>query len=1061
MKKAFPFFISFVLACAVFLFWQSSLPPVESAGQVEQPMDLANYDIRTAKSEAAQAALINFRRQSGFDASLPETERQKTTAAEDALRQRLPFLKIEYGERLQIPEIVSTDAARKNGEWLSAPSEAKRADILRSFIKQNSALFGLDDRQANALKTTADYAHGNLAFAHLEQEINGLRVFQGEIKAGFTRRGEIVRVVNNLAPWLDTRNLSTEATFSAERAIGEAAKFIGVTISENDTRRAESAAGDKKIRFERGQFADATTAEKIYFPVGPGAARLAWQILLWRETDAFYVVVDAQDGTLLWRKNIAEYQTQAATYNVYGSATSMMKTADSPTAFTPGCLMPNPCPQPPIINRQSFTLIGNEPPNGFNFLGWIQDGENRTIGNNAEAGIDRQAPNGVDDNGWAFGSPNRNFVYNYNPAPGNPSPGEEPLPPQPQTYPPSAFQQGSITNAFYAVNRFHDELYRLGFIETARNFQIDNFGRGGIGNDSISVEVQDSLGTNLTNFFTPADGGRGRLQLTIWTTPTPDRDGALDNQLIVHELTHGVSNRLHGNATGLSSNMSRGMGEGWSDFYALALLSEPTDNPLGTYTIAGYLTHEMVAGFPNYYYGIRRFPTAVMASVGPNGLPHNPLTFKHLNSNCDTTLGTTTMAVSSAFPRNPVFSPSSSIQACDQINNAGELWNVTLWEVRGQLTLIHGATEGNRRALQYVTDGMKLAPLNPTMLQARDAIVIAAQVRQPGDLPAVWRGFAIRGLGLNASIQNAGTGTNNAAVTEAFNIPAQYRSVRADFDGDGKSDVSVYRTFEGIWYVNRSGNGFAATRWGLEHDVLAPGDFDGDGITDLSVFRPSNDAGVPDFYILNSSNSTFSFVSFGNVLDIPIIEDYDADGKSDVAVFRRDTSHFYVLKSTGGFLTAQIGNGAPTPNAVPVAGDFDGDGKGDFTYTLSNPTNTSPIQWYIRKSSNNYNPQFFAYGLGTDKMVVADYDGDGADDMAVFRPSNGFWYIRRSLGGDSYIQFGANGDVPAPGDFDGDGKYDLAVFRHGTWYLNQSTAGFTGGQFGISGDIPIPNRYLP
>ncbi|HEX9959764.1 MAG TPA: M36 family metallopeptidase, partial [Pyrinomonadaceae bacterium] len=883
-------------------------------------------------------------------------------------------------------------------------------------MKQNSALFGLDDGQINALKTTADYADGNLSFAQMEQEINGLPVFQGEIKAGFTNRGEIARVVNNLAPSLDYRNLSTAAGLSAERAVGEAAKFIGARINENDLRRIESADNDKKVRFERGRFADATTVEKIYFPVEIGAARLAWRILLWREADAFYMIVDAHDGTLLWRKNITEYQTQAATYNVYGSAASMMKTADSPTAFTPGCATPNPCPEPPVIDRQSFTLVGSEPPYNFNNLGWIPDGENRTVGNNAEAGIDRQAPNGIDDNGWAFGNPNRNFVYNYNPAPGNPPPGEEPLP-STQTYPPSPFQQGAITNAFYAVNRYHDELYRLGFTEQARNFQNDNFGRGGAGNDSISVEVQDSSGTNSTNFSTPADGGRGRLQLYVWTTPTPDRDGALDNQMIVHELTHGLSSRLHGNASGLNANISRGMGEGWSDFYALALLSEPTDNIFGTYTIGGYLANGLSSA--PYYYGLRRFPVALKQSTGANGLPHNPVTLANINAgNCTN--------FPSAFPPNQPAGVN-----CDQIFNIGELWTLALWEVRGQLIFKHGAAEGNRRALKYITNGMKLAPIHPLPTQERDAIIIATQIADSSDVAAVWRGFAIRGLGLDAAIQLAGTGNNDTLASEAFNIPAQYRSVRADFDGDRRTDVSLYRTFEGIWYLSQSTGGFAAARWGLEHDVLAPGDFDGDGKTDLSVFRPSNEAGAPDFYVLNSSNSTFSFVSWGNTLDIPIVADYDADGKSDFAVYRRDNSTFYALKSTGGILSVQIGSGMPSPITVPVTGDFDGDGKSDFTYTAA-PSSNASIQWLIRKSTNNYNPQFFAFGVGSDKIVAADYDGDGTDDMAVFRPSNGFWYIRRSSGGDSYIQFGANGDVPAPGDYDGDGKYDLAVFRHGT-----------------------------
>ena len=72
-----------------------------------------------------------------------------------------------------------------------------------------------------------------------------------------------------------------------------------------------------------------------------------------------------QNGTLLWRKNITENQTQNATYNIYGNSTSFLKTPDSPAPFTPGCIDPNNCPQPPIVNRQSFTLIGNEPPYTF------------------------------------------------------------------------------------------------------------------------------------------------------------------------------------------------------------------------------------------------------------------------------------------------------------------------------------------------------------------------------------------------------------------------------------------------------------------------------------------------------------------------------------------------------------------------------------------------------------------------------------------------------------------------------------------------------------------------
>ena len=301
-------------------------------------------------------------------------------------------------------------------------------------------------------------------------------------------------------------------------------------------------------------------------------------------------------------------------------------------------------------------------------------------------------------------------------------------------------------------------MYLFGFTEPARNFQTDNFGRGGLGNDRILVHVQ----TFGNNFSSLADGMRGQFVASIWTSPTPDRDGALDTQVIVHELTHGLSNRLHGNATGLSTNMSRGMGEGWSDFYALALLSEPTDAPCGIHTTGGYVTYQITSGFEaNYYYGIRRFPTARINCVGANGKPHSPLTFRHANSNCNTDINTV-----GAYPRGP-----GGSATCDQVHNLGEIWTSTLWEVRGVLIDQHGAAEGNRRALQYVTDGMKLAPLNPTFLQERDAIIAAAFAANPGDVKWVREGFRRRGMGFSASIQNAGTGSSNTVVTEAFDLP--------------------------------------------------------------------------------------------------------------------------------------------------------------------------------------------------------------------------------------------------------------------------------------------------
>ena len=264
---------------------------------------------------------------------------------------------------------------------------------------------------------------------------------------------------------------------------------------------------------------------------------------------------------MLWRKNITNDQTQAATYNVYANSTSMMKSLSNPAPIVPAINDPGLGTQGTVVPRTNVTLIGNEAPNTFNQLGWITDNANgtngTTDGNAVEAGLDIDGINGVDPNGKADGT-NRVFNFDYNPAPGNPAPGDAPTLP--------AYRNGAMTQLFYLNNRYHDELYKLGFTEAARNFQNVNFTGMGVAGDRVSAEGQDSSGTNNANFGTPADGGRGRMQMYIFTGPNPDYDGDIDGDIVVHEHTHGLSNRLVGNGSGLSNNRGGSMGEGWSDF---------------------------------------------------------------------------------------------------------------------------------------------------------------------------------------------------------------------------------------------------------------------------------------------------------------------------------------------------------------------------------------------------------------------------------------------------------------------------------------------------------------
>lgn len=287
------------------------------------------------------------------------------------------------------------------------------------------------------------------------------------------------------------------------------------------------------------------------------------------------------------------------------------------------------------------------------------------------------------------------------------------------------------------------------------------------------------------------------------------------------------------------------------------------------------------------------------------------------------------------------------------------------------------------------------------------------------------------------------------------------RRTPLDFDGDGRTDISVFRPSDRVWYLNQSTAGFSATQFGLSSDIITPADFDGDAKTDIGVWR--GDPGNPDrsmFYYIRSSDNTFRFEQFGKDGDQPLVGDWDGDGKADPAVYREGVgggqSFFYYRPSSQpgvDFITIHWG----VTGDRPMHGDFDGDGKLDAAVFRS-----SDRIWYISQSSNGES-RYENWGLASDTFVPADYDGDSKTDLAVFRPSTGFWHIRNSLTlTHTAFPFGVATDIPAPGDYDGDGRADLSVFRpsDGNWYrLNSSNVAFHAFRFGRDGDKPAPSAF--
>ena len=323
-------------------------------------------------------------------------------------------------------------------------------------------------------------------------------------------------------------------------------------------------------------------------------------------------------------------------------------------------------------------------------------------------------------------------------------------------------------------------------------------------------------------------------------------------------------------------------------------------------------------------------------------------------------------------------------------------------------------------------------------------------------------------LQTDGKIVAAGSGLNNgSAVTARYLNTAGSPTIvnptllYADFDGDGRSDVSVFRS--GTWFVNpSSAPSFAAApnaafgvQFGQSGDVTVPADYDGDGKSDIAVWRAGN---LAYFYILNSSNNTFRVAQFGKTGDNPTVSgDWDADGKADLAVYRGGTQSFFYYRPSSApsvdFVPVQWG----TTEDTPIFGDFDGDRKLDATvYRPSQNT------FYVRQSSNGVMLARQWGNAQTDAIFAGDFDGDGKSDFAVQRFSGanaGTWFVAQSGGATRAFQWGLPTDLPVPADYDGDGRMDFAVFRrsNGTWYIFQSATNTPRySVFGASSDFPLP-----
>jgi hypothetical protein len=304
-------------------------------------------------------------------------------------------------------------------------------------------------------------------------------------------------------------------------------------------------------------------------------------------------------------------------------------------------------------------------------------------------------------------------------------------------------------------------------------------------------------------------------------------------------------------------------------------------------------------------------------------------------------------------------------------------------------------------------------------------------------------------------------------------------------------------------------------------------DFDGNGRTDLALYREgSRSADVSPqasyWYFLDTQNGQMNTIPWGRSLDVPAPADYDGDGKTDVAIYRwwdfetGDTNEWWLSKSTGGHQTilsyepgynkfsrnyfgdarAEIGqlysvniSQDPTENCfisvyfiadlngnqirksvgdlcnvipTPAPGDYNNDGYSEIA-VFDNHT----FKVWNAPYSSGYTAPDITQFLDVDSPAPGDYDGDGKTDFAGTKAQNGrmIWRVKQSgTGADLQVDFGFSTDKPVPGDYNGDGKTDIAIWRpsNGEWWIRNSATGeITAHVFGIPTDTPLAMPMIP
>ncbi|KAI9498483.1 Fungalysin metallopeptidase-domain-containing protein [Zychaea mexicana] len=582
---------------------------------------------------------------------------------------------------------------------------------------------------------TSDMSGASHVF--LRQKVNGLEVLNGRMNINLDKNNQVVSYGNSFVRpierswYLDQyRFINTPAVVSPEEAIGSLlasvrlrlpdptvtvnpSTFIPMATLMPSSKDKDSGAA-ATLLYEHVPFAlSPVQVRKAYMQLESGHLAQVWDVEIEMADHWYNAQVNAHDGTLVglvdWVADVSDVY-----YNVI------------PFGFN------DPSAVDQVLVHNPYDEFAS--PEGWHAQGTLESGHalifNVTIGNNAYAHTNP-------DGGYSW-------EQNYRPSGTIGDTGDITFDYKADFHDqePDEYEDAAVTNLFYWVNTAHDLFYRYGFDEKAGNFQQDNLGRGRPGDDcagdAVIANAQDGSGRNNANFATPPDGRHGKMRMYVWDQTKPMRDGDFESGIVIHEYTHGVSNRLTDSPKDVNClgwGEAGGMGEGWGDFVATIIRMTVNDTRESDFGMGDWA---------NGGDGIRKYKYSTSKKT-------NPSTYKIMDG-----------------------------FEYWGVHAKGEVWAEMLYEVYWNLVDKHGFTtewfpptpdkngdlrkarehilsHGNTLALKLVIEGMMHQPCNPSFVDARDAILLADKHLTGGEnLCPIYQAFAKRGLGFEAGLFKEG-----------------------------------------------------------------------------------------------------------------------------------------------------------------------------------------------------------------------------------------------------------------------------------------------------------------